>query len=47
MEADDGYTIGHQFVLPEPGYYLVTLAKGEQALATDYTVTFTLESAAL
>jgi len=42
MEADDGYTIGHQFVLPEPGYYLVTLTKGDEAAATNYTVTFTL-----
>ena len=47
MPADDGYTIGHQFVLPEPGYYLVTLAKGDEAPATDYTVTFTLVSADL
>lgn len=46
MPADDGYTIGHQFVLPEPGYYLVTLAKGDEAPATNYTVTFTLVSTA-
>lgn len=46
MPADDGYMIGHQFVLIEPGYYLVTLAKGNEAPATNYTVTFTLASTA-
>lgn len=42
MPADDGYTIGHQFALTEPGYYLVTLTKGDEAAATNYTVIFTL-----
>lgn len=46
MPADDGYTIGHQSVLPEPGYYLVTLTKGDETPATDYTGTFTLAPAA-
>lgn len=46
MPADDVYTIGHQFVLPETGYYLVTLTKGDEAPATNYTVIFTLSPAA-
>lgn len=47
MPADDGYTIGHQFTLPEPGYYLVTLTKGDDSPSTNYTVTFTLVPTAL
>jgi hypothetical protein len=43
MPAAEGYTIGHQATLPEPGYYLVTLATGDSAPATDYTITFTLD----
>lgn len=42
--ADIGYAIGHQFVLPVPGYYLVMLAKGEHSPSTTYTVTFTLQA---
>jgi hypothetical protein len=45
MQATDtGYAIGHQFALPIPGYYLVTLAKGDHSPSTTYTVTFTLEA---
>jgi hypothetical protein len=43
MEATDGFTIGHEFTLPEPGYYLVTLAKGDHSPSTNYTITFTME----
>jgi hypothetical protein len=43
LPADTGYTIGHEALLPEPGYYLVTLAKGEDAPATEYLITFTLQ----
>jgi hypothetical protein len=43
MTAPEGYTIGIQFSLPEPGYYLVTLAKADHTPSTNYTVTFTLE----
>lgn len=42
--ADTGYAIGHQFVLPRPGYYLVTLVKGDHSPSTTYTITFTLEA---
>ena len=45
MQATDtGYTIGHQFELPTPGYYLVTVAKGDHSPSTNYTITFTLEA---
>ena len=40
--TDNGYTIGQQFTLPEPGYYLVTVRKGEQTPSINYTITFTL-----
>jgi hypothetical protein len=43
MPTADGYTIGHQFALPEPGYYLVTLAKGDHTPSTNYTITFSIE----
>lgn len=46
MPVADGFTIGHQTVLPEPGYYLVTLTKGEESPATAYTITFTLTATA-
>jgi hypothetical protein len=39
-----GYAIGHQFELSTPGYYLVTLAKGDHSPSTDYTITFTLQA---
>lgn len=42
--AEIGYAIGHQFVLPVPGYYLVTLAKGDHSPSTTYTITFTLQA---
>jgi hypothetical protein len=41
--TDSGYTIGQQFALPEPGYYLVTLRKGEQTPSIHYTITFMLD----
>ncbi len=41
--ADTGYAIGHKFKLPTPGYYLVTLAKGDHSPSTNYTITFTLQ----
>jgi hypothetical protein len=40
----NGYTVGQQFTLPEPGYYLVTLHKSEPSPSINYTVTFTLTS---
>jgi len=43
--TDIGYAIGHEFVLPLPGYYLVTLAKGAHSPSTTYTITFTLQAA--
>jgi heat shock protein HslJ len=43
MPAPEGYTIGIQFELPEPGYYLVTLTKADHTPSTNYTITFTLE----
>jgi heat shock protein HslJ len=43
MQTDSGYTIGHQLTLPEGGYYLVTLTKGDHTPSTNYTLTFTLE----
>jgi hypothetical protein len=39
--TDTGYTIGQQFTLPEPGYYLVTMRKDKQTPSIEYTVTFT------
>jgi hypothetical protein len=39
--TDTGYTVGQQFTLPEPGYYLVTVRKDEQTPGIEYTVTFT------
>lgn len=41
--SDNGYTIGQQFTLTEPGYYLVTLNKADQTPSVTYTVTFTLD----
>jgi hypothetical protein len=43
MPASEGYSIGHQFALPEPGYYLVTLVKGDHTPSTNYTITFVLQ----
>lgn len=43
MPDQDGYRIGHQLDLPEPGYYLVTLNKADHTPSTNYTITFTLE----
>lgn len=43
MTAPEGYTIGQQITLPEPGYYLVTLAKADHTPSTNFTITFTLE----
>ncbi|MCC6456705.1 MAG: hypothetical protein IT328_17250 [Caldilineaceae bacterium] len=43
MTVSDGYTIGQQLTLPEPGYYLVTLTKADHTPSTNYTITFTLE----
>jgi hypothetical protein len=43
MPVADGYAIGHQFTLPEPGYYLVTLTKGDHTPSTNYTITFTIQ----
>ncbi len=43
QEVPEGYTIGHQLTLPEPGYYLVSLAKGDHSPSTNYTITFTIE----
>lgn len=42
-EVEGGYAIGAQFILPEPGYYLVTLTKPDQTPSTNYTITFTLQ----
>lgn len=44
MPADDGYTIGREFTTPEPGYYLVTLVKGEGTPQTNFTIAFTQQS---
>lgn len=44
MPADDGFTIGRAFTAPEPGYYLVTLAKGEGTPQTNFTIAFTQQS---
>lgn len=44
MPADDGYTIGREFTVEEPGYYLVTLTKGEDTPSTNFTITFTHQS---
>lgn len=43
QESADGYTIGHEFILPEPGYYVVSLAKADHTPSTNYTITFTIE----
>jgi heat shock protein HslJ len=43
QQTADGYTIGQQFTLPEPGYYLVTLAKADHTPSTNYTITFTVQ----
>lgn len=37
-----GYRIGHQFVLPESGDYLVTVGKADHTPSTNYTVVFTI-----
>jgi hypothetical protein len=37
-----GYRIGHEFMLPESGDYLVTLTKSDQTPSTNYTVDFTI-----
>lgn len=42
--AEDGYTIGREFTVPEPGYYLVTLTKDEGTPKTNFTIAFTLQS---
>lgn len=44
MPADDGYTIGREFTVPEPGYYLVTLTKDAGTPRTNFTIAFTLQS---
>lgn len=44
MPAADGYTIGREFTVPEPGYYLVTLTKAEGTPRTNFTIAFTLQS---
>ncbi|MCE7984438.1 MAG: META domain-containing protein [Caldilinea sp. CFX5] len=41
--TDGGYHIGHQFVLPETGDYLVTLRKDDHTPSTNYTVDFTIQ----
>jgi pimeloyl-ACP methyl ester carboxylesterase len=45
MPAEKGFTIGHQLTVPETGDYLVTLGKGEPSSSTNFTVTFTIQSA--
>lgn len=44
MPAADGYTIGREFTVPEPGYYLVTLTKDAGTPSTNFTIAFTLQS---
>jgi hypothetical protein len=43
MPAAEGYTIGQQFVVPETGDYLVTLAKADHSPSTNFEVTFTIQ----
>jgi pimeloyl-ACP methyl ester carboxylesterase len=42
-----GYTIGHQFAVPEMGDYVVTLGKGDPSPSTNFEATFILQSDAL
>ena len=42
--ADDGYRVGHEFALTEPGKYLVTLTKAAHTPGTNYTADFTIKS---
>ncbi len=44
MPADDGYTIGREFTVPEPGYYLVTLTKDAGTPSKNFSIAFTLQS---
>ncbi len=41
--ADNGYRIGHEFMLPESGDYLVTLTKSDHTPSTNYTADFTIK----
>jgi hypothetical protein len=38
--ADDGYRVGHEFILPESGEHLVTLTKSDRSPSTNYTADF-------
>jgi pimeloyl-ACP methyl ester carboxylesterase/heat shock protein HslJ len=38
-----GYLIGHEFILPESGDYVVTLTKSDQTPSTNYTADFMIE----